>query len=89
MSVSKVSITKEEYDELKMTEKLLAGYVELSDESAYPIYRNKCQYKGCSAIWLTDNRDRDYFIDCDDMHCDDDDKEYCDKHQHRYLLRTR
>jgi len=80
MSKELVTISKTQYEKFIQSEKLLEGYIEMSELSAYPVHVEKCKSDGCPALWLHDSRDRDYYIDCKVMEMDDDGSSYCDKH---------
>ena len=83
MSGEYITISKEEYNLLKKSKVLLQGYMEMNKDSDYPIRTHECGYYGCDALWLSDVRSRDYYINCQNMdfaNNDCDDLFYCDKH---------
>lgn len=80
------SISIEELEELKTTIEILALYAEATALQSHPLILHRCSVEGCKSYWLSDNRDIDAYLNCEDMvTCDWESKcmriEYvCDKH---------
>ena len=71
---------------LEETKQLFQAYIEATDRQAYPIGHTFCKHIGCKAIYVSDNRDSDIYLNCTIMRsCHACNEMYCDLHYEDHI----